>query len=97
MNGFSSRNLKYMRLFSEAWTNEPIVQQLAAQIPWFHNCILLDKVKLNSERIWYIQETIANGWSAVLEHQIETKLYQRQGKAITNFDLTLPQPQSDLA
>jgi predicted nuclease of restriction endonuclease-like (RecB) superfamily len=98
MNGFSSRNLKYMRAFAEAWTDEPIVQQVAAQIPWFHNCILLDKVKPNSERIWYIQETIANGWSrAVLEHQIETKLYQRQGKAITNFDLTLPQPQSDLA
>lgn len=98
MKGFSSRNLKYMRAFAEAWTGEPIVQQLAAQIPWFHNCILLDKVKPNSERIWYIQETIANGWSrAVLEHQIETKLYQRQGKAITNFDLTLPQPQSDLA
>jgi predicted nuclease of restriction endonuclease-like (RecB) superfamily len=74
------------------------VQQLAAQIPWFHNCILLDKVKPKPERIWYIQQAIANGWSrTVLEHQIETKLYQRQGKAITNFELTLPQPQSDLA
>jgi predicted nuclease of restriction endonuclease-like (RecB) superfamily len=98
MKGFSSRNLKYMRSFAEAWTDEQIVQQLAAQIPWFHNCILLDKVKSKPERIWYIQQAIANGWSrAVLEHQIETKLYQRQGKAITNFDLTLPQPQSDLA
>ena len=59
---------------------------------------MLDKATAYKERLWYAQQTIANGWSrAVLEHQIETKLYQRQGKAITNFDLTLPQPQSDLA
>jgi predicted nuclease of restriction endonuclease-like (RecB) superfamily len=45
IKGFSSRNLKYMRSFAEAYADEPIVQQLAAQIPWFHNCILLDKVK----------------------------------------------------
>ncbi len=98
LKGFSSRNLKYMRAFAESWGDELIVQQLAAQIPWFHNCILLDKVKQPEERIWYIQQTIAYGWSrAVLEHQIETKLYQRQGKAITNFEATLPKPQSDLA
>ena len=42
MTGFSPRNLKYMRAFAEAWPDEQIVQQLAAQIPWFHNCILLD-------------------------------------------------------
>ncbi|MFN9533707.1 MAG: PDDEXK nuclease domain-containing protein, partial [Pseudanabaena sp.] len=87
-----------MRAFAEDWTDEQIVQQVAAQIPWFHNCILLDKVKPKPERIWYIQETITNGWSrAVLKHQIETKLYQRQGKTINNFYLTLPQSQSDLA
>lgn len=63
MKGFSSRNLKYMRAFAEAWIDEQIVQQLAAQIPWFHNCILLDKVKSKPERIWYIQQAIANGWS----------------------------------
>jgi len=98
MNGLSSRNLKYMRAFAEAWTDEQIVQQVVAQIPWGHNVRLLDKATGSKERLWYAQQAIANGWSrAVLEHQIETKLYQRQGKAITNFDLTLPQPQSDLA
>ena len=98
MKGFSSRNLNYMRSFAKAYPDEPIVQQLAAQIPWFHNCVLLDKVKNYDERLWYIQQTIENGWSrAVLEYQIESKLYQRQGQAITNFDRALPQPQSDLA
>ena len=98
MKGFSSRNLNYMRSFAKAYPDEPIVQQLAAQIPWFHNCVLLDKVKNDNERLWYIQQTIENGWSrAVLEYQIESKLYQRQGQAITNFDRALPKPQSDLA
>jgi predicted nuclease of restriction endonuclease-like (RecB) superfamily len=45
MQGFSSRNLKYMRAFSEAYPEEQFVQQVAAQIPWFHNCLLLDKVE----------------------------------------------------
>ena len=98
IKGFSSRNLKYMRAFAEAYPDEQIVQQLAAQIPWFHNCVLLDKVKDPAERNWYIQQTTANGWSRnILAIQIETGLYRRQGEAITNFERTLPQPQSDLA
>lgn len=96
--GLSPRNLKYMRALAEAWPDEAIVQQVAAQIPWFHNCILLDKVKDPGERLWYVQQTIQNGWSRnVLVMQIETNLYRRQGKAITNFQATLPSPQSDLA
>jgi predicted nuclease of restriction endonuclease-like (RecB) superfamily len=98
MKGFSRTNLLYIRAFAEAWVDEQIVQQVVGQIPWGHNVRLLDRATGSKERLWYAQQAIANGWSrAVLEHQIETKLYQRQGKAITNFDLTLPQPQSDLA
>jgi predicted nuclease of restriction endonuclease-like (RecB) superfamily len=98
MTGLSPRNLKYMRAFAEAWPEESIVQQVAAQIPWFHNCILLDKVKDRKERAWYIHKTIENGWSRnVLVHWIESDLYERQGKARTNFEKTLPPPQSDLA
>src|SRR5258708_35588250 len=48
--GFSPRNLKYMRALAEAWPEESIVQQAAAQLPWFHNCVLLDKVKTGPER-----------------------------------------------
>jgi predicted nuclease of restriction endonuclease-like (RecB) superfamily len=52
MKGLSPRNLKYMRRFSEAWPDRAIVQQAAAQIPWFHNCVLLDKVKEPDLRLW---------------------------------------------
>lgn len=75
-----------------------IVQAPLAQIPWYHHITLLDKVKDPSIRIFYIQQTIANGWSRdVLVLQIESKLFERQGKAITNFPQTLPAPDSDLA
>ena len=98
MKGFSRTNLLYMRSFAQAYPEQQIVQQAAGQIPWFHNCILLDKVKDYDERLWYIQQTIENGWSrSVLEYQISSKLYRRQGKAITNFAQALPKPQSDLA
>jgi predicted nuclease of restriction endonuclease-like (RecB) superfamily len=98
IEGFSPRNLKYMRAFAKAWPEEPIVQQLAAQIPWFHNCVLLDKVKARQEREWYIRKTVESGWSRnVLVHWIESDLFERQGQAATNFERTLPAPQSDLA
>jgi predicted nuclease of restriction endonuclease-like (RecB) superfamily len=106
IKGLSRTNLMYMRAFAEVYPDRQIVQQLAAQIPWFHNCILLDKVKESDQRLWYIQQTIENGWSrSILELQIESGLYQRQGVhqgdrhggAVTNFERTLPKPQSDLA
>lgn len=98
MTGFPPRNLKYMRAFAEAYPAEAIVHQLGAQIPWKHNCAILDKLKDLEQRIWYIQKTIENGWSRnVLVHQIDTDLYSRQGLAITNFQQALPAPQSDLA
>ena len=77
--------LDYMRAFAEAWQDEDFVQQVAAQLPWFHNCVLLDKLKSNEERARYSQLTIQNGWSRnVLVHQIESDLFHRQGRAITN-------------
>jgi predicted nuclease of restriction endonuclease-like (RecB) superfamily len=98
VQGFSPRNLKYMRAFALAWPDQAIVQQAAAQIPWFHNCILLDKVKDPAAREWYIRKAIEHGWSrAILEVQIDSDLYRRQGKAVTNFQRTLPPPDSDLA
>ncbi|NER84537.1 MAG: DUF1016 domain-containing protein [Leptolyngbya sp. SIO1D8] len=97
MKGFSRSNLLSMRAFAEAWPEEQIVQQLVGQIPWGHNVRLLEKVKNPQVRLWYIQQTIENGWSRnVLELQIESGLYQRQGVAIDNFERTLPKPQSDL-
>jgi predicted nuclease of restriction endonuclease-like (RecB) superfamily len=98
MTGLSPRNLKYMRAFAAAWPDEPIVQQLVAQIPWGHCVRLLDYVKDRDECEFYIRKTIENGWSrAVLVHWIESDLYGRQGKATTNFVRSLPAPESDLA
>jgi predicted nuclease of restriction endonuclease-like (RecB) superfamily len=75
MKGFSPRNLKYMRTFAAAWTDRAIVQQLAAQIPWFHNCVLLDRIQEPADREWYIRQTIQNGWSwNILAMQIEKEL-----------------------
>jgi len=98
MRGFSPRNLKYMRSFADTYPDQSIVQQLVAQIPWGHNVILLERVKDSGERQWYLQRTLEHGWSrSMLLHWIDSDLYARQGKAVTNFKAALPAPQSDLA
>jgi predicted nuclease of restriction endonuclease-like (RecB) superfamily len=96
--GFSPRNLKYMRAFAEAWPDGDFVQQAAAQLPWFHVCTLLDKLKGREEREWYAARALEHGWSRnILVMQIETRLLQRQGTAATNFAMRLPPPQSEMA
>lgn len=98
MTGLSVRNLKYMRAIAEAYPDFEFVQQAVAQIPWGHNLRILDQVKDENQRRWYIEQTSQNGWSRdVLVHQIESDLFSRQGKTLTNFTTTLPEPQSDLA
>ncbi|KVS40752.1 PDDEXK nuclease domain-containing protein [Burkholderia ubonensis] len=98
MRGFSPRNLKYMRALAQAWPAPEFVQQPAAQLPWFHLCILLDKVKDPADRDWYAGKSLEHGWSRnVLAMQIDTQAHTRAGSAVTNFDARLPPPQSDLA
>ena len=98
MRGLSARNLKYMRSLAAAWPDETIVQEVLAQIPWYHNIALLEKLQDPELRLWYARATLENGWSRnVLVHQIETKLSERQGAAPTNFERTLAAPDSDLA
>lgn len=111
MKGFSVRNLKYMRAFAESYPDFPIVQvplaqnngekivQVSlAQITWYHHISLISKVKDIAERAFYIQQAAQNGWSRdVMLLQIDSDLYHRQGKAINNFNQTLPNVQSDLA
>ena len=97
-SGFSSRNLKYMRTLAESYPDEQIVLRLIAQIPWGHNQTLLNKLNSYEQRIWYVQKTLENGWSRdILTLQIETNLFSRQGVALTNFERTLPNLDSDLA
>lgn len=98
MKGFSPRNLKYMRAFADAWPDADIVQQAAAQLPWGHNLVLLDRLKTPMTRLAYARAAIEHGWSRnMLNIHIETGLLERTGKAVTNFDQHLPAPQSDLA
>src|ERR1700678_257489 len=94
VEGFGARNLRNMRDIAKEWPDASIVQHLVAKLPWGHNIQIL-RVPAGPEREWYAHAAIEYGWSrAVLVHQIETKLFERQGKAETNFTRTLPQDQS---
>ena len=100
IKGFSVRNLKYMRKIAEEYPDFKFVQEVLAQITWYHNVILMDKIKDIEIRKWYINETVKNGWSSnILKMQIDNKLYERQAisEKVTNFPSTLPDSQSDLA
>lgn len=75
-----------------------ITQAPLAQLTWYHHTTLLDKLKDQKIREFYIQKAVENGWSRnIMLHQIESQLHLRQGNAITNFAHTLPAAQSDLA
>jgi len=73
-------------------------EQLVYKVPWKHNVLIIQKIKNLHEATFYLSQTIENNWSrAILEYQIETNLYKRQGKAISNFKQTLPKQDGDLA
>lgn len=99
--GYSVRNLKYMRKFSKMFPEIEIVQAPLAQLTWYHLQALMDKVPNKDMYIWYAGKVIDNGWSRnILVHQIEYKLYERQAlpeQKVSNFERTLPSPQSELA
>jgi predicted nuclease of restriction endonuclease-like (RecB) superfamily len=82
----------------ETKDSSSFVQPLVAQIPWTHHTIILDRIKEQEQRLFYLQKTLENGWSkSVLSLQINNKLFERQGKTINNFESTLLATDSDLA
>ncbi len=98
--GYSSRNLKYMSQFAKTYSDYLQIKQELSKVSWSHNLVLMSKIKNENERMWYINETIKNGWArSVLIHQIEYDLYNRVTKEekVHNFPNTLPQVQSELA
>lgn len=107
MKGFSYRNLKYIRQWYQFYNEQiTIGQQLVAQIeedvffsvPWGHHLYIISQCKDVDKAIFYLNQTVEQGWSrAVLLNFLDTDLYERQGKAVTNFDRLLPEEQSDLA
>lgn len=98
MKGFSSSNLKYMRVFADLCPGIQIGQQPADQLPWFHLVTLLTKVSDDAAREWYAAQAISQGWSrATLTGQIKSGLFLRQGAALTNFHRQLAEPHAQLA
>jgi predicted nuclease of restriction endonuclease-like (RecB) superfamily len=98
VEGYSPRNLKYMRSLADAWPDPEIVPQLVALLPWGHLRVLLDQLKDPALREWYLRAAVEFGWSRnVLVLQIKSRLHEREGKALTNFQRALPPPDSDLA
>ncbi|MCB9202525.1 MAG: DUF1016 domain-containing protein [Flavobacteriales bacterium] len=98
IKGYSERNLSYMLRFAKEYNDEVFLQQTVAKIPWGHNILLIEKLKNIKIRKWYIQKCIENNWSRdVLDFQIKSNLYKREGSSINNFKNTLPKPFSDLA
>lgn len=107
IKGFSYRNIRFIRQWYIFWQqgatkieneNWQHLVAILLQVPWGHHQIILNKIKNIDEAIYYVQNTLKNGISrSVLVHQIESNLYERNGKALTNFENTLPPLQSDLA
>ena len=95
--GFSSANLRYMRAFAAAWPDPAILQRVVGKLPWGQNIELL-RIKDAADQLWYAEAAIEHGWSRpVLAMQIDTRLHERQGRAVTNFERVLPPETSDLA
>ena len=98
MKGFSSRNLKYMKVFAEECPDLRIGQQSAAQLPWFHIVTLLTKVPDPGLREWYARAAVERGWARLtLDLHIKGQLHLREGAAVTNFGQRLPAPHADTA
>ena len=107
MKGFSHRNLKYIRQWYEFYNQQLIIgQQPVAQIsedvffsvPWGHHLYIISQCNDVERAVFYLNKTVENGWSrAVLLNFLDTNLYERQGKAVNNFNKLLADPQSELA
>ena len=100
IQGFSVTNLKYMRKFAKTYPEFTKSQRGVDLLPWRNNLTLMSKIKDASEREWYIEQNLENGWNnTVLAHQIEMKLYERQAIAdkTANYERLLESPFSELA
>lgn len=98
LKGYSERNLGYMLRFAMEYSDETILQQPVAKLPWGHNILLIEKIKDKETRFWYANQCVENQWSRdVLSNQIKNQLHTRHGKSVTNFSNTLSDTFSELA
>lgn len=99
IKGFSRRNLYAIRQWYLFYSSSSeFVPQPVAQIPWGHNRLIISKIKNVKEALFYCSATLQNGWNREqLEIQIQNNYFEAKGKSITNFQITLPAAQSELA
>ena len=106
VKGFSLSNIQYIRRWVLFYTKSGTTcatfkeenSELLFSVPWGHNRVIISKCNESKEALYYASQTLRYGWSrTILIHQIESRLYEREGKALTNFSHTLPPAQSDLA
>lgn len=101
LKGMSARNLRYMQKFASEFDNDEFLQHYVAKLPWSSLTTIMEQEKEKDIRRWYIVQSVQNGWSRpVIIHQISSKLYERQAileNKTTNFDETLPSPNSEQA
>lgn len=96
--GFSTRNLGYIKRFSEAWTREEILQEPLAKLSWFNHATLLEKLSSREERLAYARLATDNGWSrSTLLREIGNNAIGNFGKSTNNFALTMPIADSEAA
>lgn len=107
-SGFSVTNIKYAKRWYEFYNQEDMIRQQVVDelgipadfglVPWGHHIEIFTRCKSVNEALFYIEETINNSWSrASLSAEIDNNLYDKQGRAVTNFDEKLPAPYSGLA
>lgn len=100
--GLSSKNLRYMEKFYNLYKEEiekfpQVVGQLYS-IPWGHHRNIIDKCKNSKKALFFVQKTLENNWSRdTLLNFLDTNLYERDGKAINNFEVAFPNSEKDLA
>lgn len=94
----TTQNANLPQVVAESGEHPSIVDKLCA-VPWGHHRLIMDKCQGDIQKAWFfVNKVVEDGWSrAVLLNFIDTNLYERQGAATTNFNQTLPSPDSDLA
>lgn len=97
VKGFSGRNLRGMKLFYAEYKDDKNWQQLAAKLPWWHNMLLIQKMKDKNVRMIYAKAALDNGWSRnALDMQIKSGYHKRVGMSVNNFKTVLPPTNSDM-
>lgn len=98
IQGYSERNLGYMKKFADEYEESVILQVPLAKISWYHNITLIEKIPDQTTRLWYAYKAIENGWSRdMMVIHIKSNLHLRLGSSVNNFAETMPKVQSDLA